>query len=99
MKIFAVSNLAKDLDIPIQGVHDILIGPVGQFQSVTKGVQNVQRGSLDAQECNPCVGVCRPRRGFASYHGMETKTSVTMSTTHISKQTQLMKQKCMYCNN
>ena len=28
----------------IQGVHEILIGPVGQFQSVTKGVQTVQRG-------------------------------------------------------
>ena len=37
----------------IEGVHDILIGPVGQFQSVTKGVQPVQRGSLDAQECDP----------------------------------------------
>ena len=28
----------------IQGVHEILIGPVGQFQSVTKGVQIVKRG-------------------------------------------------------
>ena len=37
----------------IQGVHEILIGPVGQFQSVTKGVQTVQRGSLNVQECDP----------------------------------------------
>ena len=35
----------------IQGVHEILIGPVGQFQSVAKGVQIVKRGSLDAQTC------------------------------------------------
>ena len=37
--------LAKDLGIPlsrkIQGVHEILIGPVGQFQSVTKEVQSI----------------------------------------------------------
>ena len=32
----------------IQGVHQILIGPVGQFQSVYKGVRTVQRGSQDA---------------------------------------------------
>ena len=31
----------------IQGVHTILIGPVGQFQSVTKEVHTVQRGSQD----------------------------------------------------
>ena len=36
----------------IQGVHEILIGPVGQYQSVTKGVQIVQRGFLDAQTGN-----------------------------------------------
>ena len=28
----------------IQGVHEIWIGPVGQFQGVTKGVQMVQMG-------------------------------------------------------
>ena len=28
----------------IQGVHEILIGPVGQFQSAMKEVQIVQRG-------------------------------------------------------
>ena len=33
----------------IQGIHEMLIGPIGQFQSVTKGVQIVKRGSLDAQ--------------------------------------------------
>ena len=36
----------------IQGVQEILIGPVGQYQSVTKGVQIVQRGFLDAQTRN-----------------------------------------------
>ena len=47
MTIFGVSNSAKDLGIPrfckIQGVHEILIGPIGRFQSVTKVVQTVQR--------------------------------------------------------
>ena len=39
----------------IQGVHNILIGPVGQFQSVTKEVQTVLQGvpgRIDAQECD-----------------------------------------------
>ena len=38
----------------IQGVREILSGPIGQFQRITKEVQTVQRGSLDAQECDPC---------------------------------------------
>ena len=56
MTIFGMSNSSKDLGIPclvkFKGVHEIVIGSVGQFQSVTKGVQT---GSLDAQECDPCT--------------------------------------------
>ena len=59
MTLFGVSNSAKDLGIPlslkIQGVYEILIGPVGRFQSVTKGVKTIQKGGVpgraDAQEC------------------------------------------------
>ena len=55
MNIFGVSNSAKDLDIPCLvkfkgAMTAILMGPVGQFQSVNKGgVQIVQRGSQDMQ--------------------------------------------------
>ena len=62
-KVFCIDNdkfwceqLGKgfrhSLSRKIQGVHGILIGPIGQFQSVTEGVQTVQRGSLDAQAHN-----------------------------------------------
>ena len=32
----------------IQTVHEIVLGPVGLFESVTKGIQHLQR-ALDAQ--------------------------------------------------
>ena len=42
----------------IQAAHEILIGPVGQFQSVTKGVQIAQRGFLDARKRKNATRAC-----------------------------------------
>ena len=53
MTIFGVSNSAKDLDIPclvkFKGSITFWSDPLVNFNGVTKGVQIVQRGSLDTQ--------------------------------------------------